>query len=475
MKLLRSGQNKGILKENCNFLEVMAVAMGNDLTRGHVGKVLLKFAAPFMLANLLQTLYNLVDAVVVGHFVGADGLSAVSGGGELITLYTFIAIGFGGAGQTLIGQYAGAKDREGINRTIGTEFTLLMVLSVGVLAILLTTGRIQLGWLNVPPEAFEGSVDYLMVCAAGMPFIFGYNMVSAVLRGMGDSKRPLLFVAVASVLNLVLDLLFVAVFGLGPLGAGLATVMGQAVSFLWALVYLYRRREAFGFDFAPHWFKPRKKTLGTLVRLGIPMTAQGAMVCISMLYVSAQINLFGVAASAANSIHMKLNNVLRIVSQSMVTAGGGMVAQSIGAGKRDRVRFVFRWVFIYTMSYCTLCALAIFFFPTQIFGLFNTEPQVLAYGRIYALCGVIEYLAYGLRAPGNSVVQGTGAAALGFTACLIDGVIARIGLSFLFGHVLGMGVAGFWLGGALAGHTNYFFSAPYYFSGAWKRKKSLVE
>ena len=451
------------------------MAMGNDLTRGHVGKVLLRFAAPFMLANLLQTLYNLVDTVVVGHFVGADGLSAVSGGGELIALYTFVAIGFGGAGQTLIGQYTGARDREGINRTIGTEFVLLMALSLAVMAVLFSTGTIQLGWINVPEEAFAGAVDYLMICTAGMPFIFGYNMVSAVLRGMGDSKRPLLFVAVASVVNLVLDLLFVAALGMGPFGAGLATVLGQAVSFLWALVYLYRRREAFGFDFALHWFRPQGKTLATLVRLGIPMTAQGAMVSVSMIYVSSQINLYGVAASAANGIHMKLNNVLRIASNSLVTAGAGMVAQSIGAGKRDRVRWVFRWVLTYTLAYSLVCAAAIYFFPTQIFGLFNMEPEVLAYGRMYAICGVIEYIAYGLRAPGNSVVQGTGAASLGFTACLIDGVIARIGLSYLFGNVLGMGVLGYWLGGALAGHTNYFISAPYYFSGAWKRRKSLVE
>ena len=451
------------------------MGMGTDLTKGHVGKVLLKFAAPFMLANLLQTFYNLVDTVVVGHFVGADGLSAVSGGGELITLYTFIAIGFGGAGQTLIGQYVGAKDRRGINSTIGTEFSLLMALSVVVMGVLLASGSIQLGWINVPEEAFEGAVDYLTVCAVGMPFIFGYNMVSAVLRGMGDSKRPLIFVAVASVANLILDLLFVAVFGMGPFGAGLATVLGQALSFVWALTYLYRRKESFGFDFAPHWFKPQSKTLATLVRLGIPMTAQGAMVCVSMIFVSSQINLFGVAASAANGIHMKLNSVLRIASNSMVTAGAGMVAQSVGAGKRDRVRWVFRWVGIYTLIYSLACAVAIYFFPTQIFGLFNTEPEVLYYAGVYAVFGVIEYVAYGLRAPGNAVVTGTGAAGLGFVSCLVDGVIARIGLSFLFGNVLNMGVAGYWLGGALAGHTNYFITAPYYFTGAWKRKKSLVE
>lgn len=450
-------------------------SLGTDLTQGHVGKTLLRFSAPFMLANLLQCLYNLVDAVVVGHFVGANGLAAVSGAGELIQIYTFIAIGFGGAGQTLIGQFVGAKDRESIRRTIGNLFVLLLVLALLVSAFCIALMDWQLEAIHLPEESLQGGRDYLLVCALGMIFIFGYNLVSAIMRGMGDSKRPLLFVAVASAVNLVLDLVFVAGLGMDAFGAALATVLGQAISFLWALVYLFRHREAFGFDFRPASFRLHPGILRLLVKLGLPMSVQGALITLSMVYVSAQINVFGVAASAANAIHMKLNSVLRIISNSMSTAGSAMIAQNVGAQRQDRVKQVFRWVFVYTMSYCLLCALAILIFPQQIFSLFNTEAEVLEYAVIFSVIGAFDYIAYALRAPCTATINGTGAATLGLAAGIVDGVIARLGFSILFGHVLGMGVAGYWLGSAVAGYCNVLIGAPYYFSGAWKRKRLLVE
>lgn len=448
--------------------------IGTDLTQGHVGKKLLRFSAPFMLANLLQTVYNLVDTVVVGHFVGTDGLSAVSTCGELIQMYTLIAIGFAGAGQTMIGQFVGARDKERVNRTIGTLFTTLLVLALAVTAFCFATARWQLRLINLPREAIAGGMSYLLVCAAGMVFIFGYNMVSAVLRGMGDSKRPLIFVAVASAVNLVLDLLFVPVLRLGVMGAALATVMGQGVSFFSALIYLYRRKESFGFDFRPASFRPRRDLLVTLARLGIPMAAQGALICVSMLYVCSLVNDFGVAASAANGIQIKLNSIIRIVSNSMGTAGSAMIAQCVGAEKPERVKAVFWWDFAITMAASLLCAGAILLLPRQIFGCFNTDPEVLDYAAVYAIYGVFDYIGFAFRSPCNAVINGTGAAVLGMTAGIVDGVAARIGFSILFGNVLGMGVAGYWLGNTLAGYVSVVISAPYYLTGRWKRKKLLL-
>lgn len=449
-------------------------AIGTDLTQGHVGKKLLRFSAPFMLANLLQTVYNLVDAVVVGHFVGADGLAAVSTCGELIQMYTFIAIGFSGAGQTLIGQFVGAKNRERVNQTIGTLFTTLMALALAVTVFCFATARWQMGLVNMPEEALDSGLSYLLVCGAGMVFIFGYNMVSAVLRGMGDSKRPLLFVAVASVVNLVLDLLFVPVFHMGAMGAALATVLGQGVSFAASLIYLYRRREAFGFDFRRESFLPRRELLAALTKLGVPMATQGALISISMLYVCSLVNAFGVAASAANGIQIKLNSIIRIVSNSMGTAGSAMIAQCVGAEKPERVKAVFWWDFAITMIASLLCAAAILLLPRQIFGLFNTDPTVLDYAVVYAIYGAFDYVAFALRSPCNALINGTGAALLGMTAGIVDGVVARIGFSILFGNVLGMGVAGYWLGNTLAGYVSVVISAPYFFTGAWKRKKLLA-
>lgn len=447
--------------------------IGVDLTEGSVGSRLFRFSVPFMLANLLQTGYNMVDMVVVGHFVGADGLSAVSTCGELIQLYTFIAIGFGGAGQTMIGQFIGAKDRRRVNRTIGTLFSVLLLMALAITILCFATVDWQLSLINLPAEALASGRSYLLVCGAGMVFIFGYNLVSSILRGMGDSKRPLLFIAVASVVNLVLDLLFVPVMGMGVMGAALATVLGQAVSFLWALVFLYRRRAAFGFDFKLKQFIPHTDVLGTLMRLGIPMSAQGALISVSMLYVCSLLNQFGVAASAANGIQLKLANISRIVASAMCTAASAMIAQCIGANKQERVKSVFWWNLGIALIASSAFGIALLLFPRQIFGLFNTDEAVLAYASVYAVFGLFDCLGNALRSPCNALVNGVGAALLGFTASLVDGVFARIAFSILFGNVMGMGVAGYWLGSTLAGYVTVAILAPYFLSGAWKRKKKL--
>lgn len=447
--------------------------IGVDLTEGSVGSRLFRFSVPFMLANLLQTGYNMVDMVVVGHFVGADGLSAVSTCGELIQLYTFIAIGFGGAGQTMIGQFIGAKDHRRVNRTIGTLFSVLLLMALGITLLCFTTVNWQLSLINLPAEALTSGRSYLLVCGAGMVFIFGYNLVSSILRGMGDSKRPLLFIAVASVVNLVLDLLFVPVFHMGVMGAALATVLGQAVAFLWALVFLYRRRDAFGFDFKPKQFIPHRDVLGTLLRLGIPMSAQGALISVSMLYVCSLLNQFGVAASAANGIQLKLANISRIVTSAMCTAASAMIAQCIGANKQERVKSVFWWNLGIALIAASAFGVALLLFPRQIFGLFNTDEAVLAYASVYAVFGLFDCLGNALRSPCNALVNGVGAALLGFIASLVDGVFARIAFSILFGNVMGMGVAGYWLGSTLAGYVTVIILAPYFLSGAWKRKKKL--
>lgn len=447
--------------------------IGVDLTEGSVGSRLFRFSVPFMLANLLQTGYNMVDMVVVGHFVGADGLSAVSTCGELIQLYTFIAIGFGGAGQTMIGQFIGAKDHRRVNRTIGTLFSVLLLMALGITLLCFTTVNWQLSLINLPTEALTSGRSYLLVCGAGMVFIFGYNLVSSILRGMGDSKRPLLFIAVASVVNLVLDLLFVPVFHMGVMGAALATVLGQAVAFLWALVFLYRRRDAFGFDFKPKQFIPHRDVLGTLLRLGIPMSAQGALISVSMLYVCSLLNQFGVAASAANGIQLKLANISRIVTSAMCTAASAMIAQCIGANKQERVKSVFWWNLGIALIAASAFGVALLLFPRQIFGLFNTDDAVLAYASVYAVFGLFDCLGNALRSPCNALVNGVGAALLGFIASLVDGVFARIAFSILFGNVMGMGVAGYWLGSTLAGYVTVIILAPYFLSGAWKRKKKL--
>ncbi len=206
--------------------------MARDLTQGSVTKLLLTFAFPLLCSNLLQTVYNMVDMVVVGHFVGKTGLSAVSIGGDVLGLLTFLVMGFSNAGQVILSQYIGAGRHDRVKGTIGTMFTLTfgMALVLSVACGLFLDRFLIL--MNTPEECLQYAWDYSFICILGLVFIYGYNLVSAILRGMGDSKHPLMFIAVATVVNLVLDLAFVAGLGMGPGGAALATVIarGSALS-----------------------------------------------------------------------------------------------------------------------------------------------------------------------------------------------------------------------------------------------------
>lgn len=450
-------------------------SMVNNMTEGSVFRHLWRFALPLLLANCLSTLYTTVDTLVVGRFVGTAGLSAVSTCGELITFYTMIAMGLTSGGQIIIAQFVGKNDKEAISKTIGTLFTLLVVSSLVVTVFCIAALDWQLGIMNVPPEAYQEGRNYTLICGAGMLFVFGYNGVSAVMRGLGDSKRPLIFIGIASVANLLLDLLFVCVFHWGAAGAALATVMGQAFSLIASLVYLYRRRESFGFDFKPRSFIPTKKYLTMLLRLGGPMAVQFAMVLISVIFISSQINLFGVAASAANGVSTKLENIVRIVSNSVSTAASSMIAQNIAAKKIGRVNKILGYSMVICISWASLCSLAIFLFPTQIFSLFDSSSDVLTYALIFVPAGVVCYMGNGIRATANALMNGIGFATLSLVAGILDSVVARIGFSLLLGYVLDMGILGFWYGSALAGYVPIVIALVYYLSGKWKTHKLITQ
>jgi putative MATE family efflux protein len=428
-----------------------------------------------MLANMLQTIYTMVDAVIVGRYVGAEALAAVTNCGTLNDFYMLLGMGFASAGQVLIAQYVGGQDKEAIRRTIGTLFTFLFCLGVVMTTVCVLLLNKQLAWLKLPEDSLADGRIYTLTCSCGLVFIYGYNCVSSILRGMGDSKRPLIFVAIASGMNLVLDLLFVVGLKLGAFGAALATVMGQGFSFVVSILYLYRHREAFGFDFKPSSFRPSRGDLGLLLRLGAPMALQFSAITLSMLYVNSLVNVYGVAVAAVTGVGAKLDSILRVVSNSMGTAGSAMVAQCMGAGKQERVTKVVNCVLVVCQIYALVCSAVIFFFPQAVFGLFNQSPEVLEMAHLYRGVAVVTYMSFGLRAGYGAVVNGIGFASLGLISGLMDGVVARIGLALLFGTVLGYGILGFWYGSAAAGFVSAGILAVYYYSGKWRQRQLITQ
>jgi putative MATE family efflux protein len=441
-----------------------------DLTEGSVTRLLLVFSFPLLCSNLLQTVYNMVDMIVIGQFVGSTGLSAVSIGGDVLHGLTFLVMGFSNAGQVILSQYIGAGNRERVKRTIGTMFTVILICAVALTVIFYCCLDPILRALNTPDEAFAYARQYSLTCIMGLIFIYGYNLVSAILRGMGDSRHPFEFIAVATVTNLILDLVFVAGFGMGPFGAALATVIGQSVSFIWALIYLYRHREAFGFDFKLASFKPDREVLPQLLKLGFPMCLQSAAIQISMMFVNSYINAYGVVASAVTGVGNKLAAITSVVTNALSTAGSSMVGQNIGAEKYDRVPRIIGVSLVIDLAFALVLSAVTVFFPRQIFGVFNSDPEVLDMAMTYIPVAVLLYIGFALRSPFFALINGCGNAKLNLTVGLLDGVICRIGLALLMGLGFGMGIMGFWLGNAFAGYVPFLVGGVYFLTGRWKKR-----
>ena len=446
-------------------------SMVKDLTGGNVAQLLLSFAFPLFVSNALQAVYNIVDMIVVGQFIGGAGMSAVSIGGDVLHLLTFVAMGFSSAGQVLVARDVGAQRMDNVKHTIGTMFTFLLgialLMSVGCFFI---RGN-MLNWLNTPAESYAFTMDYTVTCLVGLVFIYGYNIVSAILRGMGDSRRPFMFIAIAAVLNLILDLVFVAGMGMEVFGAALATVISQAASFIFAVIYLYRHKESFGFDFKLSSFAIDRSALRKLVALGVPMAIQSAAINLSKIMLTAWINLHGVVYSALSGIYNKINTMIGIVSNSFTTAGSSMVGQNLGARKYERVPVIMRTVLVCGMIISTLCTLAMVFFSQQIFDLFTTDADVLANAYILVMPAILNFYGSATRSMSFSLINGSGNTKLNFAVAIIDGMISRVGIAALLGFAMGMGCQGFWYGDALAGFMPFVIGMVYYLSGRWRKVK----
>ena len=442
-----------------------------DFTQGNITKQLVTFAFPLFLSNLLQVVYNMVDMIVVGHVLGKEGLSAVSVGGDVTHLLTFISMGFASAGQVLIARLIGGRQEEKIGRFVGTMcgFLFSCALTLTVLGLVFQPAMLRL--MNTPAESLAGAQSYATVSMAGLLFIYGYNIVSAILRGMGDSRHPFIFISLAAVMNLVLDILFVVVFRMGAGGAALATIISQGVSFITCACFLIRHRAEYKLNITlRHFVQWDQSMLLSLIKLGVPMAIKSASVMVSKLFVNSFINAYGVAVSAFAGIANKLSSVSMLVSNAMNTAGSTVVGQNLAAGKFDRVKKILLRIAYITLSMAALFSLVIMLFPEEIFGIFTADAAVMQIARGYIPIAVLLFFGAAMRAIMNALINGSGHTKINFATAILDGIVMRIGLAVLFGLVMHMEYTGFWLGDALAGFTPFFIGLVFYVTGAWKKQ-----
>ncbi len=449
--------------------------IGTDFTTGSIRKHLLIFVTPFLLSSILNSLYNATDMVIIGQFIGNVGTVAVSQGGKMLNLFTLVCTSLAGSGQVLIGQLLGAKKEKELNETIGTMFSILIGIAVFLSVVCLALSTNIIGWLNTPEESAQAALSYLRITCIGLPLVFAYNAVSTVLRGMGESKLPFVFIAIAAVFNIIGDIIFIVVFDMGVVGTAIATVMGQGISFVVSAIYLYRRRQQFGFDFKLKSFIPKADKTRIILKVGLPMAARSFCIQFSQLILIAWINDLGLVQAAAWGVADKFISLTNIVSVAVKSAGGSIIAQNLGGDHIDRCKSLVR----NSIGLCTLVAVVLsaasVIFPGPIFRLFTKDADVVSMAPQFMwICCIIFVLA-AVGAGYNTVINGSGNATLGFWEGFLDGVVLRLGLGYLFGTVLGMQVVGFFLGNALARLSPLVIGGVYYYSGAWVRRKRLSE
>lgn len=399
-----------------------------NLTEGSIVKKLLIFAVPYLIANFIQALYGAVDMMVVGWFANAAGISAVSVGSQVMQIVTSLVSGLTMGGTILIAQYAGARREKESVETISTMLTLF-----GLLAIVFTVGlyvlaEIILRLLQTPEEAFLPALRYVQICSCGTLFIFGYNAISAILRGLGDSKNPLIFVAIACGTNIILDLLFVGGFQMGAAGAALATILSQAVSVILAIIFLSRKDFIFQFrlkNFRIHPVQAKK-----LIQLGLPVSFQETMVSLSFLIIAGIVNTLGVIPSAAVGICGKFEGFAMLPAGAFSSAIASMAAQNIGAKKPDRARQCM-WVGI---GFSFLCSLFFFgwvqIFPESALVLFKADAQVVAAGIQYLRTFSFDFMFVSFYFCMNGFFNGCGRTAFTMANGVIATFAARIPLAF---------------------------------------------
>ena len=382
------------------------MTVGNDLTKGSVTKTLVRFTVPFLLSNVLHTLYSIVDMYIVGHYADSTDLAAVSASAAVMMLVNGLIMGLGTGSTVLVGQIVGSRKEKDEKETISTVFTVfpLIALILLVLGQLLIPALLRL--LNMPPEAWDGAVAYLRICFIGLIFTGFFFAIASVLRAMGDSKGPLLFIAISCVCNIFGDILCVGKLQMGAAGAALATTVSQGLSVL--IGYFYLRRRNFPFDFRPKSFRIYKTRLKQFFRIGTPTALQETMTSISFLVLEAIINKMGYIATAAVGVSDRVFNVSTIPGAAFASAIAAMVAQNTGAGEYRRGRECLRVGLLIALGIAVLMFAALAIFPNAIIGSFTKDAEVVSAGVDYMTFFKYDCLLFTLAFCVNGYINGTG-------------------------------------------------------------------
>ena len=351
----------------------------NDLTTGSVSRNVVSFSLPYLLSYFLQTLYGMADLFIIGQFEGVAGTTAVSIGSQVMHMLTVMLVGLAMGATVSIAQATGG-DKKRTASAIGNTVTLFMLLSLALTALLLALRGGIVSIMSTPEEAVQGTLAYLTVCFIGIPFITAYNIIASIFRGLGDSKSPMYFIAVACVVNIALDYYFMGTLHLGPAGAALGTTLSQAVSVLVSLAVILKRRLI---SVRRADFRPQRAVMGKLLQIGVPVALQDGFIQVSFVIITIIANRRGLTDAAAVGIVEKIIGFLFLIPSSMLSTVSALGAQNIGAGKPERARLTLRYAAMIACSFGIAVVILIQFIAEPLVGLFTPDAAVAVAGGQY--------------------------------------------------------------------------------------------
>ena len=442
------------------------------MTEGAPWKHIVRFAMPVLVGSLLQQLYNTVDAIVVGNFSGEAALSAVGTTGSFAFLFLALALGFSAGNGVVVAQHYGAGDEAQVRENASTGILFLMVLgAVFALLGVLVARPAFTHLVNVPESYLDLTLQYFRIYAVGLIFQYGYNIFSSILRAVGDSAATLYFLLIASVMNIALDLLFVAAFHWGVVGAAVATVLSQAASFVAAYVYMRRKYPIFRFKLNEYrWSAPHiRKT----VTIGFPISLQLVIVSVGLTLIQRAVNGFGQAMTASFTVGNRIEMYLNLPCNAFQTTLATFTGQNIGAGRLDRVKTGVRQTIAISLALTLVISGAVWLLADDIITLFGLSDQAavycLAHLRTVALVNVI----LSMYVPLFGVFQGANHS--GFPAIVATcALTTRVLVTYLLKDSSFLGYRVIWWNGLFGFGMGFTVSWIYYLSGRWQQNASIT-
>lgn len=439
-----------------------------DLSYGNEGRLILKFAIPMLLGNVFQQLYNIVDSIVVGKYIGKEALAAVGTSGPIIFLLVSFVIGVTMGFTIVVSQFFGAKQIDNVKKAINTLYIFLFFTSiiVSIIGIMLSGYIFRL--IDLDPAIIPDAMLFLNIFLSGLIFLFGYNGTSAILRGLGDSKTPLYFLIGSVVLNIILDLIFVPVLHWGVAGVAIATVISVAVAFISQIVYLNRYHKVVKFSFRDLNFD--KEIFIKSIKIGLPTGFQQTFVAAGMVALYWIVNQFGVDANAAYSAAGKIDNFAALPAMSFAVALSTFVGQNMGAQRPDRVKAGLRATLIMTSVISIIISLITVFFGKYLMYMFTNDMVVIDMGADYLRIIGTFYILFSVMFVINGVLRGAGDTLVPMFISLFSLWIIRIPVAWLLAHNPAIGVSGIWWSIPIGWLSGVIFYYMYYRMGYWKKK-----